>query len=78
MPFTDAVPTMRGPASTLATEKQVAFLTKLLATKQHDHDMGDMSTLTRAEASRYIEALIAAPWKPKTEQTPSSRSRSLA
>lgn len=43
-----------------ATEKQVNFVTDLLASKAHSLDV-DTSSLTKAEAAKTIEALLALP-----------------
>lgn len=56
--------TGKAKADNLATEKQVAFLTRLIAerpTAAAERHTGAVETLTKAQASNLIEALLALP-----------------
>lgn len=62
VPQTETVATGSAPAANLATPKQVAFATRLLDERPgwaEDHDVPALTTLTRAQASRLIDALLA-------------------
>lgn len=70
-----AAPTA-GPA--LATDKQVAFLTNLLADREHGETGVDLAKITKRNASLLIERLMAAPRKPGGERSPILEARAAS
>ena len=56
-----------------ASEKQIAFLRRLIDGKQHTHDadavasvLSRVETMDRRQVSALIDSLIDLPWKPRT------------
>lgn len=50
-----------------ASEKQIAFLAKLLAEREYPNPNLDITSLGKAQASLIIEDLLASPHKPKAD-----------
>ncbi len=56
-------------AEPMASDKQMSYLTSLLAERTHNHGDVDVATLTKVEAKNLISALLESPRKPVAAPT---------